>query len=147
MTSQVFGYVIDLLVQENVLIDEGPVLRLPGHVQQVSEDLSRSVNEYLEVLESSPYSPPTDFAADGDVVNLLVDQGKVVKVSDNIVFSSSAYDHMVGQISHYIDEQGEISVADVRDLFGTSRKYALALLDHMDKQRITRRVGDFRVLR
>ena len=147
MTSQVFGYVMDLLIQENVLVDEGPVLRLPGHVQEVSEDLSRSLNEYLEVLESSPYSPPTDFIADGEVVNLLVDQGKVVKVSDNIVFSSSAYDHMVGQISCYIDEQGQISVADVRDLFGTSRKYALALLDHMDKQRITRRVGDFRVLR
>ena len=41
----------------------------------------------------------------------------------------------------------KVPVADVRDMFGTSRKYALALLDYLDKKRITRRVGDARVLR
>ena len=40
-----------------------------------------------------------------------------------------------------------MTVADVRDMFGGSRKYSLALMDYLDQQRITRRVGDARVLR
>ena len=54
---------------------------------------------------------------------------------------------MVDRISAHLKEHGEITVADVRDLLGTSRKYALALMDHLDHVRITRRVGDVRVLR
>ena len=80
-------------------------------------------------------------------MNLLVEEGRVVKVDDAVVFSASAYDDMVEQVSKHISESGEITVASVRDLFGTSRKYAVALMDYMDQQRITRRVGDARVLR
>ena len=63
------------------------------------------------------------------------------------MFSASAYRDMVDRISVYIKEQGQITVADVRNIFGTSRKYALALMEDLDHQRITRRVGDARVLR
>ena len=70
-----------------------------------------------------------------------------MKVSDAVVFDAAAYDEMVARITDYINDKGEIAVGDVRDLFGASRKYALALLDHLDKSRITRRVGDARVLR
>ena len=54
---------------------------------------------------------------------------------------------MVDGVRTRIAEHDEITVADVRDIFGASRKYALALLNHLDQQRITRRVGDVRVLR
>ena len=54
---------------------------------------------------------------------------------------------MLEVIRQHIDERGEITVGDVRDIFGTSRKYALALMDYMDHQQITRRVGDSRILR
>ena len=63
------------------------------------------------------------------------------------MFTSSAYSHMLEVIRQHIDERGEITVGDVRDIFGTSRKYALALMDYMDHQQITRRVGDSRILR
>ncbi|MCH7802250.1 MAG: SelB C-terminal domain-containing protein, partial [Chloroflexi bacterium] len=75
------------------------------------------------------------------------EEGRVEKVSETVVFSATAYQQMVDRISTHIRDEGEITVADVRDMFGTSRKYALALMDHMDHQRITRRVGDARVLR
>ena len=70
-----------------------------------------------------------------------------MRVSETVAFSSAAYREMVDRISEFISERGEISVADVRDMFKTSRKYALALMDHLDHERITRRVGDVRVLR
>ena len=47
----------------------------------------------------------------------------------------------------YLRENGQITVAIVRDLFGTSRKYALGLLEDLDARRVTKRLGDVRVLR
>ena len=98
-------------------------------------------------MDSDPFSPPTDFQIDPEVVNLLDAEGQVVKVSESVVFSASAYRQMVDGITRHLAENGEITVADVRDLLGTSRKYALALMDHLDHVRVTRRVGDVRVLR
>jgi selenocysteine-specific elongation factor len=54
---------------------------------------------------------------------------------------------MRNRIVGYLQEHGSITVAQVRDMFGTSRKYALALVGYLDEQRVTRRVGDERVLR
>jgi selenocysteine-specific elongation factor len=53
---------------------------------------------------------------------------------------------MVVRVVTTIREQGSITVAGVRDLFDTSRKYALALMSHLDERKLTRRVGDERVL-
>ncbi|MCD6291081.1 MAG: SelB C-terminal domain-containing protein, partial [Anaerolineae bacterium] len=77
----------------------------------------------------------------------LVDHGKLVRVSDEIAFTPAAYEQMVAQVRDFIEREGSITIAQVRDLFQTSRRYALALMGYLDAQRITRRVGDERVLR
>jgi len=68
-------------------------------------------------------------------------------VSDSVLFSRDTYEEMVALVVSRIQAEGSITVAQVRDLFQASRKYALALMEHLDEQRITRRVGDTRVLR
>ncbi len=80
------------------------------------------------------------------MLRLLVKQRLVVKVSESVVFSASAYDDMVRKIVGHVKSTGKITLAETRDLFNTSRKYAQALLEHTDQQKITRRVGDERVL-
>ena len=54
---------------------------------------------------------------------------------------------MAARIVAHLNERGSVTVADARDLFGASRKYVLPLLEYLDQQRVTRRVGDERVLR
>jgi selenocysteine-specific elongation factor len=54
---------------------------------------------------------------------------------------------MLDRIMGRLKSQGKITVAEVRDMLQTSRKYALALMEHLDEQKVTRRVGDERVLR
>lgn len=54
---------------------------------------------------------------------------------------------MAEQVVAHLKERRTVTLAQVRDMLGTSRKYAQALLEHMDQERITRRVGDERVLR
>ena len=80
-------------------------------------------------------------------MGLLVDEGNVVRVSESVVFDADAYEDMVLRVRQRTAEQGQITVADVRDMFGATRKYALALLEYLDQERITQRVGDARVLR
>ena len=82
-----------------------------------------------------------------DLLNLLVDEGRVVRINESVVYDADAYREMVEGIVSTIREQGKINVGQVRDRFRTSRKYALSLLEYLDQQRVTRRVGDDRVLR
>ena len=147
LTPQVFNDVLKLLNEAGVTVEQGSTVRLPDHLPSLGDSEKEIVDEYLRQLNSDPFSPPTDFAIDPEVVNLLDAEGRVVKVSDSVVFASTAYQQMVDGITGHLSKSGEITVADVRDLFGTSRKYALALMDHLDHVRITRRVGDVRVLR
>ena len=102
-------------------------------------------------FDATPYAPPSVAdsmdAVGEDVFLWLVDSGQLVRVSDDVVFSPSGYDALVDGIVAFLNREGTITVAQVRDLFDTSRKYALALLEHLDARRVTRRVGDARVLR
>ena len=147
MTAQVFNLAFARLQQNAVVEEDGALVRLPGYEPTLSNEQSEQVNAYLRLLESDPFSPPTDTPLDSEVLNLLDEQGKIVRVSETVVYSADAYKRMVDIVSEYIRDNGEISVANVRDVLGTSRKYALALMDYMDHKRITRRVGDARVLR
>jgi selenocysteine-specific elongation factor len=82
-----------------------------------------------------------------DVLNALIEQGQLVKLNEDVIFLTETFEEMRDRVVTYLRENGSITVAQVRDLFGTSRKYALALLGTLDERRITRRVGDERVLR
>lgn len=147
LTPQVFNTALSRLEENEIIRDKGPLVQLPDHIRKLSKLQQSAADEYLHLLEASPYSPPTNSTIDEEVLHLLADEGRVVQVNETIVFSDSAYQTMAKKISEYIEDQGEVSIANVRDMFGTSRKYALALLDHLDKQHITRRVGDSRILR
>ena len=80
------------------------------------------------------------------MLNLLIERGQVVKVSNSVVFSPSAYNEMVEKTIAHIKVQGKVTLGEFRDLFNTSRRYAQAFLEHMDEKKMTRRVGDERVL-
>jgi selenocysteine-specific elongation factor len=147
LAPQVFNDVLRILNESGVTVEDGSTVRMPDHAPDIGEAQREMVDDYLRQLDSDPFSPPTDMVIDPEVVNLLDERGQVVKVSESVVFSASAYGEMVDRISEYLNRNGEITVADVRDLLGTSRKYALALMDHLDHVRVTRRVGDVRVLR
>jgi selenocysteine-specific elongation factor len=71
----------------------------------------------------------------------------LIRLNEDVVLLTETYEEMRDRVVRHLQEQGNITVAQVRDMFGTSRKYALALLGLMDERRITRRVGDERVLR
>ncbi len=135
------------LFDEGVLIEEKATARLPSHQIHLDTEQQVKVDAFLRSLAENPYAPPADLKPEPDLVNLLLQQGKVVKVSESVIFTTPVYDEMAQRITAYIKDHGKVTLAEVRDLFGTSRKYAQAILEYLDDKKITRRVGDERLLR
>ncbi len=135
------------LKNENILLEEGAVVRAPSHKVTFSPGQQTEVDSFLKALHENPFSPSPGTLSQPELLNALIDKGQVVKLSENVIFAASAYDEMVKRIIEHMKSEGKITVAQVRDMFGTSRKYALALMEHLDEQKVTRRVGDERVLR
>jgi selenocysteine-specific elongation factor len=134
------------LISQGVIVEDGGRIRLPTHSIQLTPEQQVKVDAFLDSLSQNPYAPPGELMPEPDLLNLLIEQGRVVKVSDSVVFSASAYDDMVARVIDHIKAKGQVGLAEVRDMFRTSRKYAQALLEHLDREKVTRRVGDERVL-
>ena len=135
------------LAAEAVIVDDGGLVRIPDHSPQLNDAQQRAAAEYLAALAAEPCSPPTDRPVAPELLAYLLERGAVVKVNESVVFTAAAYADMAARIVAHLNERGTVTVADARDLFSASRKYVLPLLEYLDQQRITRRVGDERVLR
>ncbi|TMI78992.1 MAG: hypothetical protein E6H04_11410 [Bacillati bacterium ANGP1] len=101
------------------------------------------------------YAPPArddalaglrDREAAERMLQALLDDGLLVNVGAEIIFHREVLQEIETLVTAYVGEHGEITVAVLRDQLGTSRKYALAVLEHFDATHLTRRVGDKRVL-
>ena len=113
-------------------------------MSQAEEDL---ISQYLEELNEAPYSPDPSIQLEAGLLQLLIEKGLVVKLNDVIILDAGIYKSMVEKIIQSASMNGHITVGQVRDMFGTSRKYAIALLEHLDQRKLTRRVNEWRVLR
>ncbi len=145
--AKFFVSALKQLLRDGTLVEAGLVVHLPGYQVQLNPKQQASIDAFLRDLERHPYAPSSELRLEPDLLNLLIGQHRVVKVSDDVIFTAAAYDRMVAGIVDYIKSHGQITVAEVRDLFQTSRKYALALMEYLDEQKKTRRIGDQRVLR
>jgi selenocysteine-specific elongation factor len=150
-STRLFQAALRSWIAEGIFEEGGPYLWKSGHQIQFSGQQKRAVDQLLNQFAQSPYAPPTikeAQAAVGEEVYLaLIDLEELVPVSADVVFGKEAYEQMTEQVKRYFLEEKTLSAAQFRDLFHTSRKYALAFLEHLDALGMTQRVGDFRVLR
>ena len=140
-----FPEVLQKLFKEGALVEESAFVRLPGHEIKLTPGQQASIEAFLRQLSQNPYSPAPDIVLEPDLLNLLLDKGQVVKTTAGIVFSAAAYNEMTAKILDRIRKNGKITLAEVRDMFQSSRKYVQALLEYTDEKKLTKRVGDDRV--
>jgi selenocysteine-specific elongation factor len=136
------------LDEEGVVRLLGEVVALAEHEPRFTPAQERAADLLRHTLAAQPYAPPAlaDLpGVDAELLEALVERGEVVAIADGVHLGRAAYEEMVAAALEAIDAQGSVTVAALRDRFSTSRKYALALLEHLDDERITRRVGDARV--
>lgn len=141
-----FLRVVSALADEKLVVHDGALLWLPSHSVELTPVQQASVDQYLASLGSDPYSPPTDSALDLELLSGLESAGTVVRAGD-VIFLGSAFNEMEKRVVEHAASGGEININEVRDLFGSSRKYVLAFLEELDHRGTTIRRGDDRVLR
>lgn len=148
MTPELFDLVVEAGVERGRIEVRGANgISPPGQQVELPPDVRAQAESFLADLRAGGFSPPTDNQPGPELLAYLVQQGDVVSTAGGVVFDAATYQEMVDRVVTHIREYGSVSLAETRDIFGTSRKYAQAFLEHLDDQRITRRTGDARVLR
>ena len=151
LSPRLFNLFMHRLASENVLDEAAKWAALPGHTVRFSPFQQVKVDKLMERFDAVPYTPPSVKECQAEVgeavLFALLEFGDLVAVSDELVFRKSIYEKMVERIHLTLQEKGQISLAEARDHFNTSRRYAQALLEHMDAIGVTVRSGDFRRLK
>jgi selenocysteine-specific elongation factor len=151
--ADVFAEVLGLLADEGRIVERGGEVAVPAHKQLLSTEQETGLGGFVAELESQPFNPPPlaelmrKYALTPALLQYLVADGRVVRVNDDTVFARSAYDEAVRVLRAHLAEHRTLTVAAARDLLGSSRRYVLPLLEWLDAQKVTRRVGDDRILR
>jgi selenocysteine-specific elongation factor len=151
LTPRLFNDLVLRAAEEGWLAETSGTLHRASHRAAFNPKQQQAVDYLLYTFRQNPYTTPSLAQAEEmvgtDLLNALLEQGRLVKLGDEVVLLAETYEEMRDRVVAFLKQNGRITVAQVRDLFDTSRKYALALVGYMDEQRITRRVGDERVLR
>jgi selenocysteine-specific elongation factor len=148
---RLFNAAMHKFVSQGSLTESGTYVSLPGHEIRFNPKQKQAIERLMGLFASSPYAPPSvkeSIAEVGEeVFNALVEQKKLVEVSSEVVFRQEDYERMVTEIRRLIQAKGQLTAAEARDHFNTSRRYILALLEHLDAIGVTVRDGDARRLR
>ena len=131
-------------------------VRLAGRGVELKDEEAKAKKEIEQAFATAglkvPYMDevlgklPVDRNRAQKLVTLLLRDRVLVKLADNLVFHASALQGLRHTMSEYKVKSPKIDVGKFKDLIGVSRKYAIPLLEYLDRERVTRRVGDERVI-
>ncbi|MGJ3238956.1 MAG: selenocysteine-specific translation elongation factor [Anaerolineae bacterium] len=140
-----------LALQEHVVIQRD-VVKLPDHTIQFTPTQQSQIAQFIDQMQSLDYKPlsykeAVDLLGE-PLLHALMTLGEVEQVAPDVIFLTTTYQQLLTVIRDLFAKapEGRIDVKDVRDALNTSRKYAVAVLEYLDTQGITRRVGDVRLL-
>jgi selenocysteine-specific elongation factor len=152
--SDVFEAVAAMLVRERKLEVIGDLARLPGHGVVMKDEEAESKKKIEAAFASAGLKVPAlseviaalkvDKVRAQKIVTLLLRDKALIKVSDKLVFHRSALEELRRQMAIYKLKSAKIDVARFKELTEVTRKYAIPLLEYLDRERVTRRVGDMR---
>jgi selenocysteine-specific elongation factor len=148
---RLFNALVRKMTVDGKLTETGSWVAQPGHVIRFDDAQQAKVQALLKRFAQNPYSPPSvkesQAEVGSEVFNALIELGEMTVVSPEVVFRRSDYEAMVARISEHIRKQGQVTVAQARDIFNTSRRFILSFLEYLDSTGITVRDGDYRRLR
>jgi selenocysteine-specific elongation factor len=153
---EVFYSVLDKLVEEKKLEVAGELVHLPGRGVLMKDEEAESKKIIEQAFASAGLKVPSlkevlaglkvDKIRAQKIVTLLLRDKVLIKISDELVFHQSALMDLRHKIAALKTSTPKIDVAYFKDMTGVSRKYAIPLLEYLDRERVTRRVGDERVI-
>jgi selenocysteine-specific elongation factor len=156
VAPELFEGVLDSLSRQKKLEISGEQVREPGRGVVLKEEEAESKKTIENAFASAGLQVPAlkdiiaklplDKTRAQKIVTLLLRDRVLVKVSDDLVFHRAALDDLRRRVQETKTRSPKIDVAGFKNLTGVSRKYAIPLLEYLDRERVTRRVGDERVI-
>ncbi len=157
-SPEVFRDVIAQMEKDGAFVSEKEIVRLRDHSRELSAEEAQAKENLETAYRDAGVSPPalTDaFARAGldntrgrKILQLLLDSGSLVKVHGDMLFHRAALDNLTEKLRTHAAPRPDrsIDVGAFKELAGISRKYAIPLLEYFDRQRVTRREGDRRII-
>jgi selenocysteine-specific elongation factor len=155
--ERVFAQLLAALEAEGVVRSERDVVRLASHAIRLTPEQQRVVDGVEAQFRDSAAAPPSPEEALGrygiqgnerhELFQLLLSDRKLVRVKESLYFHADALRQIQDKLVAHLRERKQIGPADMKDLLGVSRKYAIPLMEYFDAQRITVRQGERRILR
>jgi selenocysteine-specific elongation factor len=149
--DEVFDTLVAKLAEQG-LVRSGSVIHRVTHRARLPEPLRAAGAALRQRLAARPLEPPsrkelTPDAASERALRFLIGTGEVVEISAELVMSAAAVAQAVAQARTFIGQHGPATVSELRQLFGSSRRIAVPLLEYFDRTFVTLRQGDKRTLR
>jgi selenocysteine-specific elongation factor len=151
---EVFEPVVAMLIHDKKIEVAGDLVRLPGHGVVMKDEEAESKRKIENAFATAGLTVPAlsvviaglnvDKTRAQKIVTLLLRDKVLIKVSEELVFHRGALEQLRRQMAAYKVKSAKIDVANFKELTGVSRKYAIPLLEYLDRERVTRRVGDAR---
>jgi selenocysteine-specific elongation factor len=156
--AKLFQHTLDTLLKKKEIVQEQAEVRLPGFAVTLQVDEQELQSKILGLYREGGITPPIlsevmaslrDFPEKqvNQVFSLLLQDKKLVKVSESLYFDPQSLDRLADKLSAYIQKEGDIDPPRFKDLTGLTRKFSIPILEYFDRIKLTIRVGDKRVLR
>jgi len=155
-SPEVFSAVLQSLVNEKKLEVAGELVRIPGRGVVMKDEESEAKKTIETAFASAGLKVPAlkdvlaglkvDKSRAQKIVTLLLREKLLIKISEDLVFHHSALERLRREMASYKMKSPKIDVTRFKELTGVSRKYAIPLLEYLDRERVTRRVGDERII-
>ena len=157
LAPKLVARVIDSLIASGKLLASGDILKLPGRGMELDERQTRLGAAMLAIYTKAHLTPPNlkDVqeelrASEKEALALckvLVSRGELVKLREGLYYSRQAFEEVLAKVSAWFESHDDLTVADMKIIFGLSRKYLISLLEYLDQEKITVRIGDKRQFR
>lgn len=146
---------IDLLIKKGYIEQKFENICIKGFEAKFSPEQLKIKDEILNRFDENPYQPPKKEELEtinakkdeiNEVFTTLVNNEDIIKLNEDIYIGKKAYDRALGVLKEHLNKNSSITIGEYRDLLNTNRKVAIALLEYFDKIKITKRVGDVRII-
>jgi selenocysteine-specific elongation factor len=141
--------------EEGRVVTKNSLVGIPGYLPEPGEKEKKIIANIKTIMNDRLFTPPglDEISAisslpEADLIEIIVyltDQGELVRINESLYFSRAAIENGQELLAEYFTREKELTLATARDIFDTSRKYALPLIEYYDRTHFTRRVGDIRV--
>jgi len=157
LPQKLMHFLVERLLKSDSLAQTQDFLHLPSHSVRLGSDQKSLKDSIAQVYEQGGLTPPNfkdvletlglDLKRAQPLYKLLLDEGRITRIKEDMYFASSALTALKTRVQDYFAANTELGPQEFRELTNLSRKFAIPLLEYLDKEKVTMRIGDKRVKR